>query len=274
MSKTMKVLSIFVLAIALLFPAILAEPALAESSDISSGSLIKLKIIDLSDDGQLSSDGGLTLDFSNQKVKSGIVDVVEVDEQIRKETINLANLKFPSKPVLGIVDVVEVDEQIREGTISLADLKFPSKPVLGIVDVVEVDEQIRKEKISLADLKFPLKPVSESGIVTVSEGAAAEQVDQISVSSTYPIRGTLVPNDGDAYRFYGTAGSQSVLRCRWSPAVSAMVGIADANGNVIWSNHYTGNCTLTATFNQSGYYYWFIYNDSSSTIRYNGSFTY
>ncbi len=244
MSKTMKVLSIFVLAIALLFPAILAEPALAESSDISSGSLIKLKIIDLSDDGQLSSDGGLTLDFSNQKVKSGIVDVVEVDEQI------------------------------REGTISLADLKFPSKPVLGIVDVVEVDEQIRKEKISLADLKFPLKPVSESGIVTVSEGAAAEQVDQISVSSTYPIRGTLVPNDGDAYRFYGTAGSQSVLRCRWSPAVSAMVGIADANGNVIWSNHYTGNCTLTATFNQSGYYYWFIYNDSSSTIRYNGSFTY
>jgi hypothetical protein len=250
MSKTMRFVSIFVLAVALLFPAICAEPALAVSSDVSSGSLIKLKTINLSGDGQLSSDGGLTLNLSKlknlpvQKVKSGIVDIVEVDEQIRKEKISLADLKFPSKPVLGIVDVVEVDEQIREGT------------------------------ISLADLKFPLKPVLESGIVTVSEGATAEQVDQISVSSTYPISGTLVPNDGDAYRFYRTAGSQSVLRCGWSPAVSAMVGIADTNGNVIWSNHYTGNCTLTATFNQSGYYHWFIYNDSSSTIRYNGSFTY
>ena len=244
MSKTMRFVSIFVLALALLFPAICAEPALAASSDVSNGSLIKLKIIGLSGDGQLSSDGGLTLGLSNQKIKSGIVDVVEVDQQICKEKI------------------------------SLADLKFPPKPVLGIVDVIEVDEQIREETISLADLKFPLKPVLESGIVTVSEGAAAEQVDQISVSSTYPISGTLVPNDGDAYRFYGTAGSQSVLRCGWSPAVSIMVGIADANGNIIWSNHYTGSCTLTATFYQSGYYYWFIYNDSSSTISYNGSFTY
>ncbi len=274
MSKTMRFVSIFVLALALLFSAICAEPALAASSDVSNGSLIKLKIIGLSGDGQLSSDGGLTLGLSNQKIKSGIVDVVEVDQQICKEKISLADLKFPPKPVSGIVDVVEVDQQICKEKISLADLKFPPKPVLGIVDVIEVDEQIREETISLADLKFPLKPVLESGIVTVSEGAAAEQVDQISVSSTYPISGTLVPNDGDAYRFYGTAGSQSVLRCGWSPAVSIMVGIADANGNVIWSNHYTGSCTLTATFYQSGYYYWFIYNDSSSTISYNGSFTY
>jgi hypothetical protein len=246
----MRFVSILVLAVALLFPAIFAEPALAASSDVSSGSLIKLKTIDLFGDGQLLSDGGLTLDLSKLKnlpvqgVKSRIVDVVEVDEQIRKEKI------------------------------SPADLKFSSKPVLGIVEVVEVDEQICEETINLTDLKFPPKPVSESGSVTVSEGATAKQVDQISVSSTYPISGTLVPNDGDAYRFYRTADSQSVLRCGWTPAVSVMIGIADANGNVIWSNHYTGNCTLAATFSQSGYYYWFIYNDSSSTIRYNGSFTY
>lgn len=241
MSKTMKVLSIFVLAVALLFPAIFAEPALATSPEISKSSFSSII------EGTISSLPGL--------MQGKVRRVEVVDNQIIKEKVLKGDLKFPPKPVLGIVDVVEVDEQIREEKINLADLKFPLKPILGIVDIVEVDEQIRKETINLTDLKFPPKPVSESDSVTVSEGVTAEQVDQISVRSTYPISGTLVPNDGDAYRFYGTAGSQSVLRCRWSPAVSAMVGTADANGNVIWSNHYTGNCTLTATFNQSGYYY-------------------
>ena len=134
MSKTMRFVSILVLAVALLFPAIFAEPALAASSDVSSGSLIKLKTIDLFGDGQLLSDGGLTLDLSKLKnlpvqgVKSRIVDVVEVDEQIRKEKISPADLKFSSKPVLGIVEVVEVDEQICEETINLTDLKFPQNP--------------------------------------------------------------------------------------------------------------------------------------------------
>ena len=42
MSKTMKVLSIFVLAVALLFPAIFAEPALATSPEISKSSFPQL----------------------------------------------------------------------------------------------------------------------------------------------------------------------------------------------------------------------------------------
>ena len=307
MAKTMKVISVFILAVALLFPAISMGAAQAASF----------------------SDDGLTFDLSKQQVNNGIVDIVD-NQQIIQENL-IKDLKIPTKPIsscsvivsegqvtekvgpiselknlpvqevrTGIVDIVDNQQIIQENQIK--DLKIPTKPIsscsvivsegqvtekvgpiselknlpvqevrTGIVDIVDNQQIIQENQIK--DLKIPTKPIS-SGSVIVSEEQAAEKAGQISVRSTYPLNGSLAPNKYRAWTFWRNVGQTSNFSCSWSPAVTIGAGLLDGNGNWIFFNYFTGSCNLNASFAQSGNYSWALCNTSSSTITYNGSFTY
>lgn len=93
--------------------------------------------------------------------------------------------------------------------------------------------------------------------------------------ATYPISGSMAPSQGQSWSLYRAAGSQSTFSSTWSPSSSqVLVGIANSSGTLLWYNYYTGGCSVTATFNTSGTYYWVMINYSSNTITYSGSITY
>jgi hypothetical protein len=235
MSKIMRFVSIFVLAVALLFPAILAEPALAESPEISKSSFSSII------EGTINSLPVLT---------QGPVGIVEIEDNLPIKEGNLNDIS-PYLPALtglaqGAVGIVEIEDNlpIKEGNLNDISPYLPALPIRNSANLQLIEKNDKTPDI------------------------------EVNIRATYPISGSIAPNKGKYWQIYRTAGSQSTFSCQWSPSVSIPVGIIDDSGNWLGGGYYAGRCTLTATFNQSGNYSWVLLNNSSSTITYNGSITY
>ncbi len=158
---------------------------------------------------------------------------------------------------------------------------MPVSTEISAIDMVEVDSQPNSPFSlvnSICKSEVVYQDKADTKQITISPDmvkALGSKVDEVAPLATYPVSGTLDPNQCHLYGpWYFEQGETARIRLTWSPGSSTLlVGMCDLSGHC-WGREVTGgSCDVTLVCQVSGQYYISICNEGPETIEYSGYIT-